>query len=40
VQGLGSFEVERIDGLIGDGGDVTYRVRIRVTFIIKERVHE
>ena len=39
VQGLTSFEVERIDGLI-NGGDVTYRVRVRVTFLIKERVHE
>ena len=39
VQGLSSFEVERIDGLI-DGGEVTYRVRVRVTFLIKERVHE
>ena len=39
VQGLSSFEVERIDGLI-EGGEVTYRVRVRVTFIIKERVHE
>ena len=39
VQGLSSFEVERIDGLI-EGGELTYRVRVRVTFLIKERVHE
>ena len=39
VKGLSSFEVERIDGLI-DGGEVSYRVRVRVTFVIKERVHE
>ena len=39
VKGLSSFEVERIDGLIDDG-EVSYRVRVRVTFVIKERVHE
>lgn len=39
VKGLTSFEVEHIDGSI-DSGEPTYRVRVRVTFIIKERVHE
>lgn len=39
IKGLSSFEVERIDGLI-DEGEVSYRVRVRVTFVIKERVHE
>jgi flavin-binding protein dodecin len=39
VKGLSTFEVERIEGLI-DGGDVTYRVLVRVSFVIKERVHE
>lgn len=39
VKGLTSFEVEHIDGLI-DAGEVSYRVRVRVTFVIKERVHE
>ena len=39
LKGLTSFEVERIDGLI-DGGEVTYRVLVRVTFQIKEQVHE
>ncbi len=39
VKGLTSFEIEHIDGLI-DAGDVSYRVRVRVTFVIKERVHE
>lgn len=39
VKGLTSFEVEHIDGLI-DAGEVTYRVRVRITFVIKERVHE
>ena len=39
VKGLTSFEVERIDGTI-DAGEPTYRARIRVSFVIKERVHE
>lgn len=39
VKGLTSFEVEHIDGTI-DAGEPTYRVRVRVDFIIKERVHE
>ena len=39
LKGLTTFEVERIDGLI-DGGDVTYRVLVRISFQIKEQVHE
>lgn len=39
LKGLTTFEVERIDGLI-EGGEVTYRVLVRVSFQIKEQVHE
>lgn len=39
LKGLTSFEVERIDGLI-ENGEVVYRVLVRVTFQIKEQVHE
>ena len=39
LKGLTTFEVERIDGLIEDGEPV-YRVLVRVTFQIKEQVHE
>lgn len=39
LKGLTTFEVERIDGLI-DGGEVAYRVLVRVSFQIKEQVHE
>lgn len=39
VKGLTGFEVERIEGAITEG-EITYRVRIRVNFVIKERVHE
>lgn len=39
LRGLTTFEVERIEGMIEDG-EVTYRVRVRVSFEIKEQVHE
>ena len=39
IKGLTRFQVENIEGLI-DAGEVTYRVRVRVDFVIKERVHE
>lgn len=39
LQGLGSFEVQRIEGTIEDG-EVTYRVVVRVSFVIKEQLHE
>lgn len=39
LRGLTSFEVERIDGLI-DGAEITYRVLVRITFQIKEQLHE
>ncbi|HEX2056736.1 MAG TPA: dodecin family protein [Actinomycetota bacterium] len=39
LKGLTSFEVERIEGLV-ENGDVVYRVLVRVSFQIKEQVHE
>jgi flavin-binding protein dodecin len=39
LRGLTSFEVERIDGSIHDG-EITYRVHVRVSFVVKEQVHE
>ncbi len=39
LKGLTSFEVERIEGLV-QGGEVVYRVLVRVSFQIKEQVHE
>ena len=40
VKGLSTFEVERIEGTIGPDGDVAYKVLVRISFVIKERVHE
>jgi flavin-binding protein dodecin len=37
---VSSFEVERIEGLVEEGGEVTYKVLVRVSFAIKERIHE
>jgi flavin-binding protein dodecin len=39
LQGLTTFEVERVEGTIEDG-NVMYRVLVRVSFVIKEHVHE
>ncbi|MEA2506990.1 MAG: hypothetical protein QOH48_1608 [Actinomycetota bacterium] len=39
LKGLTSFEVERIEGTVDDG-EVLYRVLVRVSFVIKEQIHE
>jgi flavin-binding protein dodecin len=39
LQGLTSFEIERIEGMLDDG-EITYKVLVRVSFVIKEHVHE
>lgn len=39
LKGLTSFEVERIEGVIEDGKP-SFRVLVRISFTIKEQVHE
>lgn len=39
LRGLTSFEIERIEGLVEDG-EISYRVLVRITFVIKEQLHE
>ena len=39
LRGLTDFEVERIEGVVEDG-EIRYRVRVRVAFVIKEQLHE
>ncbi len=39
LRGLTSFEIERIEGVV-DNGEVNYRVLVRVSFVIKEQLHE
>jgi flavin-binding protein dodecin len=40
LKGVSSFEIERIEGLVDDEGEITYRVLVRVSFAVKERIHE
>ncbi|MDQ3986145.1 MAG: dodecin family protein [Actinomycetota bacterium] len=39
LRGLTTFEVERIEGTVEDGS-VSYKVLVRVSFVIKEHMHE
>jgi flavin-binding protein dodecin len=39
LKGLTSFEIERIEGII-ENGEVAYRVLVRISFVIKEQIHE
>lgn len=40
LSGVSSFEVERIEGLVSEDGEIAFKVLVRVTFAIKERIHE
>jgi flavin-binding protein dodecin len=39
LEGLTSFEIERIEGTI-ENGETVYRVLVRISFVIKEQIHE
>ncbi len=39
LKGLTSFEVERIEGTI-ENGEPAFRVLVRISFVIKEQIHE
>lgn len=39
LRGITSFEVERIQGLVAEDG-ISYQVLVRVSFVIKEHLHE
>lgn len=38
LEGVTSFEVEHIEGTV-EAGRVTYRVRLRLSFVLKEQFH-
>lgn len=40
LQGVTSFEIERIEGIVSPEGEINYKVLVRISFQIKERVHE
>lgn len=39
LRGITGFELERVEGIVEDG-EITYKVLVRVSFVIKERLHE
>ena len=39
LRGVSRFEVERIEGAVVDG-DIVFRVDVKVSFVVKEHVHE
>lgn len=39
LRGVSSFEIERIEGLV-ENGEVSYKILVRVSFVIKEQLHE
>lgn len=39
LKGLTSFQVEKIEGVFIDG-EPTYKVLVRIWFVIKEKIHE
>ena len=39
LEGVSSFELERVDGTVQDG-ELVYRALVRVSFTVKERLHE
>lgn len=39
LQGVTGFEIERIEGIV-EGGEITYKVLLRLSFVIKEQLHE
>jgi flavin-binding protein dodecin len=39
VRGLTSFELEKVEGTLEDG-EITYRVWVRIWFVVKEHIHE
>ena len=39
LRGVRGFEVDRVEGTVDDG-EISYRVHVRVSFVVKEHVHE
>ncbi|MDQ3663000.1 MAG: dodecin family protein [Actinomycetota bacterium] len=40
LRGISGFEVSRIEGTVADGSELVYRVHVRVSFQIREQLHE
>ena len=40
LRGITGFEISRIEGTLGNGSELVYRVHVRISFQIKEQLHE
>ena len=40
LRGITGFEVSRIEGMLENGSGIVYRVHVRISFQIKEQLHE
>ena len=40
LRGITGFEVSRIEGTLENGSEIVYRVHVRISFQIKEQLHE
>ncbi len=40
ISDVQEFEIERVSGAVKDGRVDAYRVWLKVTFVVKERLHE
>lgn len=40
LRGITGFEVSRIEGTIENGSELVYRVHVRISFVIREQLHE
>ena len=40
LRGITGFEVSRIEGMLENGSEIVYRVHVRISFQIKEQLHE
>lgn len=40
ISDVQEFEVDRVSGVVKDGRVEAYRVWLKVTFVVKERLHE
>jgi flavin-binding protein dodecin len=40
ISDVQEFEIERVSGVVKDGRVDAYRVWLKVTFVVKERLHE
>ena len=40
LRGITGFEVSRIEGTVANDSELVYRVHVRISFVIREQLHE